>query len=378
LILLIGGGSLGWIGYRAERQSALDHDLILATASGSPERVEAMLSQGADPNAREDHNREIVWRHFLDLLLRRKLTRGFNCPLSQALAPGYPDANHLKIVRILLEHHANPNVSLLEGYPLPTRGVEGPLTKFPPDDALLTLLLEHGANPDTLDGAGTPLLMAAVYSSHLSQVQLLLDHGANPNLKAADGNTALMWAAYNLDTKTVDLLLAHRADVNSKDKNGLTALMYALINIKGSHTAAIRSLLAAGADVNVLDQKSWSPFLFALNTRADQVYPLELKEWIDHSADVRAAVPASGASRNVGVQMRLQNVGNGSSISLGATPGTTPLMFAVRCKDRELTHKILEKGADVNARDSKGNTALKLCSNAPEIRALLLRAGAHP
>ena len=132
LILLIGGGSLGWIGYRAERQSALDHDLILATASGSPERVEAMLSQGADPNAREDHNREIVWRHFLDLLLRRKLTRGFNCPLSQALAPGYPDANHLKIVRILLNITRIRMFLCLRDTHYPHAASKAPSPNFPP------------------------------------------------------------------------------------------------------------------------------------------------------------------------------------------------------------------------------------------------------
>ena len=120
-LLLLGGGSVCWLGYQAVHRSALDHELIVASAFGSPETVEALLNRGANADARESTTGEVGWRHFLDILLHRKLTGGFICPLSQALAPGEPDAAHLKIIRILLEHHANPNVPLPDGSPLPTR-----------------------------------------------------------------------------------------------------------------------------------------------------------------------------------------------------------------------------------------------------------------
>ena len=63
-------------------------------------------------------------------------------------------------------------------------------------------------------------------------------------------NPDLIRAARSRDIAAVRALLAKGADVNAKDKNGSTALM--LVASRG-HTDALRALLAAGANVNAKD-----------------------------------------------------------------------------------------------------------------------------
>src|SRR2546425_309562 len=62
-----------------------------------------------------------------------------------------------------------------------------------------------------------------------------------------DGHTELMRAALQGDTAAVKSLLAGGAEVNAKDNEGRTALMFAVTNL---HSETARELLEHGADVN--------------------------------------------------------------------------------------------------------------------------------
>jgi ankyrin repeat protein len=92
---------------------------------------------------------------------------------------------------------------------------------------IIRLLLDKGANANTIDSSGSsPLCKAA--QSHLSIVKLLIDRGANVNHQDCHGRTPLWWAAYTGSGGIVSHLLKSGADPSITDKDGKTARIVAL------------------------------------------------------------------------------------------------------------------------------------------------------
>jgi ankyrin repeat protein len=156
-----------------------------------------------------------------------------------------------ELVKMMLEHGANPNLQIKIVPPLRSlrddRGPDGVLQAGTTalaraakggDVEVVRLLLAHGANPTlpTVPGV-TPLMMAAGtgYSGRDSRgryqteeqaaeiIKLLLDAGADINQRANDGGTALHGAAGRGRNGIINLLVARHADVTIKDARGRTA-----------------------------------------------------------------------------------------------------------------------------------------------------------
>jgi ankyrin repeat protein len=335
---------------------------MVVCAKGDPERVRALLAEGADPNTRGNDAIGSPWEGFLNMLLRRQRVDEPVWPLTEELGTGLVDARRVEVVRLLLEHHANPNVTLPGGTPAiwyAVRDTQG--------DGLLTLMLQHGADPNAQDRAGTSLLMYAIYQNNMSWVRTLLDHGAKPDLANADGDTPLMWAAYQDDTEVVARLLASGVEVDHKNNRGETALMYTLANFGAGKPQDM--LLDAGADVNLQDKNGATPFLYALYTNSRSC-----AQMIAKGADVRRAVPASAANQRLDVHMEEEFGAMDAGFPLNVPVGATPLMLAARGHDPALVKALLAKGADVNAHDSKGQSALDYVDLSSDITALLQHA----
>jgi len=134
-------------------------------------------------------------------------------------------------------------------------------------EKIVKILLEGGADPniqDTVCG-WTALMMAARNSSPKrgrsseKTVKILLEGGADPNKQDENGYTALMLAAYNSSPergesseRTVEILLGGGADPDKQDIDGYTALMLAVCNSSPeggtSSEKTVEILLKAGAD----------------------------------------------------------------------------------------------------------------------------------
>ena len=365
-MFLILFGAIGWVGYRAMHKSELNHELIVAATAGEPEPVRILLDQGANPNTYEDVETGTEWRRFYNLLLPQTYYEQ-RCPLRQALMNGHLDTNRLAAVQILLEHKANPNIGQKSDRPLSLRALYDV-----PNDRLLTLFLQHGADPNTIDGSGNSMLMYAVDSGEESWVRAVLDHGGRPNLANTSGDSPLMWAAYQQNTKIVALLLAHGANVNHTNQRGLTALTYALAGSGHAQHKTLEMLIAAGADVNLPDVQGCSPFLLALTMHSP-----ESRFLLAQGGDVHTAI---SAVRMQSISVEIKTVISTTPIlkNISIESGKTPLMLAARARDIEIVRSILAKGPDVTVRDAQGKTALDYAKAAPEIRALLLQAGARP
>jgi ankyrin repeat protein len=189
-----------------------------------------LLEQGADPNIANEGG----WSPLYIATDNRNIEGG-DYPTRR------PDMDHLALIRLLLDHGADPNLRMKSS--TETRTVftnqwlrEEGATAFlraaqSGDLALMRLLLEHGADPSiATDAAVTPLMAASgigwvegvTYEWSPEQtyeaVELLLELGADINAHdTVDGRTALMGAAHKGRNDVVALLVDHGADLAAHD-----------------------------------------------------------------------------------------------------------------------------------------------------------------
>lgn len=141
---------------------------------------------------------------------------------------------------------------------------------------IIKILLEHRADPNALGYDGLAALPIATAQNHLPNMQMLLQHNANPDLRNKDGYNALM---LSIRTDTVDgmnLLLANHADCNLTDDGGHFPLMYAIALGK---TKAVERLLAAGADTHIKDKQGQTALSLAVAVGHAEITEL-LQNWI--------------------------------------------------------------------------------------------------
>ena len=94
------------------------------------------------------------------------------------------------------------------------------------------------------------LYSGATWNGHNAIIRILLAHGADPSAQNGDKDTALHWAAFQGRTSTATLLLDAGADVNSVNANRRTPLLEAA---KHGHNGMLKVLLMHGAHPNVQD-----------------------------------------------------------------------------------------------------------------------------
>ena len=100
-------------------------------------------------------------------------------------------------------------------------------------EAVTRLLRQPGAQVDARDSGGRTALMSincdpnapGFPKNSIAIAQALLSHGANVNAHDSDGMTALMWAATQHNDDLVHYLVQHGADAAARDKAGNTALI---------------------------------------------------------------------------------------------------------------------------------------------------------
>lgn len=221
-------------------------------------------------------------------------------------------------------------------------------------------------------GGSTPLMYAALYGDSDS-VRRLLAAGADPNLKNDAGATALMWAVGDLEKTR--LLVDRGANVNARSGNGRTPLMIAATH-HGS-TPVLQLLLDHGANPS-----AQSPGLFGVMTPlAEAAYASDataMHTLIARGADVKGAgVNPLGFALEANCATCIDLVIGSTSkpdLNMAMLFDTSPL------GDSSLVKSLLDRGADLNAKDPDGNTLLTMVCAAdtapPELVKFLIGHGA--
>lgn len=229
------------------------------------------------------------------------------------------------------------------------------------DTAAVRALLQQGVDVNTAEVDGTTALHWAVYRDDLEAVDLLLRGGANVRATNRYGVAPLSLAARSGNTVNgamVERLLAGGADPKTTLPSGETALMTAA---RGGNVAAVKALLAHGADVNA--REKWKGQT-ALMWAAAENHAVVVQALIDAGADLHAR----------------SNVSRALSASEPGDKGFTALLFAVRAGQIDAARTLLAAGDDVNQTLSDDTSALVLATISAQLdmAAFLLDQGADP
>ena len=209
--------------------------LHYAVAAGHLDIVRMLLARGAKPAPYAVWlTRFAIWRERADIL-------------RELIGAGMP-----------VEPHAVPRAGVLSG------GVRSALAAAGVAD-----------DPDRAEGGWPPIVFQSRgdRGGSVERVRELIERGADVNVTNHKGQTALHCAAKAGFVDIVELLLARGATVDAVDATGETPLATALRSTakdKERLLAAVRCLLAAGADRHHADKQGRTPANIASRKRDDR------------------------------------------------------------------------------------------------------------
>jgi ankyrin repeat protein len=230
---------------------------------------------------------------------------------------------------------------------------------------LATELLDLGASVDARDRFGARPLSHAARFGHLSVVDLLLARGAPIDARNVAGATALFFAIEGDRTAVAHRLIERGADVNLAGRGGVTPL--AVAAYRGNDTIT-EALLAHGADHRVLDETGKSPIVYAAAAGWFDVVALLLERNVDINAryanDLTLLMWASGPDESAPepqtIKVVRQLLDLGARIDDRDTRGRTALMIAAEGGHAGIADLLLARGADPALRDKDGKRAVDL------------------
>lgn len=208
------------------------------------------------------------------------------------------------------------------------------------------------------DGRAYTALMHAARMGQLQKLHARIQAGDDVNAADGRGVTALMLAVENRHAAVVQALVAAAAHVDAADEDRVTALMRAA---QCRSPAIARCLLAHDADANARDDLGHSAWTYAVNARNQPM--------IEALLDSRAAfdvqpggMPLLTQAAFVGdVPIMACLVDAGADVDARNASGSTALMYAVEtapARHPAAPEFLLAAGAEIDAADGEGNTAL--------------------
>ena len=379
--------------------------LYLAAVNGNADIVRRLLDAGADPNGVDAGGETVLMtaaRTGRAGALRALIERGARV---DAREPEFQQTALMiatredrgEAVGVLLAAGASPNLQTRKG---PTPAFVAPCKGTGCGSEGVGI--NRGGLPDRgrraeAKGGMTPLLYAA-RDGRLDAARRLVEAGADVELADANGIRPLLMAALNNKLDVARLLVSKGANINADDFWGRTPLWAAvehrnldMNNVEqddpkdnGVDRAPIlefiRELIAAGANVNARTRE--------LPPARRWLYSLNDVSWVDFTGQtpfLRAALSGDTTTMKLLVQ-------HGADPNLATLAGTTPLMAAAGVNwvvgqtytespqaRIDAVNLCLELGADVNAANSMGLTALLGAANrgSNEIIEILVKRGAR-
>jgi ankyrin repeat protein len=208
-------------------------------------------------------------------------------------------------------------------------------------------LVRAGANVNAANDYGvTPLTLACTNAS-APVVDALLEAGANANLAQWSGETPLMTCARTGATEAVKLLLARGADPNAHDTlHGQTPLMW---SVAEGHVDVARALIERRADVNARSRVIEMP---------DGLHATTYTKAVRFRKARGGFTPLMFAARSGDLESVKVLLAAGAHVNEGTPEDGTPLVLAIASGHEAVARYLLDHGADPNAKDGYGITAL--------------------
>lgn len=204
------------------------------------------------------------------------------------------------------------------------------------------------------------LFFCAALKNDVSRLYQLIKFGYDINTVDDRGYTALGYAAKSGNIEAVDLLIRHGADVNyiNKQWGGFSPLH------ECTSGRACRALIKAGAHVNALNWDKMTPLMCAGHFERHTVVQALLEAGAQleiRQEDGLTALMMAASNTKINFMKMLIKAGanvHQTNDSLSEDRSGTPLIFAAGVGNYEGIIELIRAGADVNARNSAGMTAL--------------------
>lgn len=341
------------------------HPLEFAIRKGSAEMAELLINYGAQVDFRSGYGETLLFH---------------------AVLP-----NDAGVAKVLLESGADVNATSFCGFtPLMYASLMG-------NEPLMEALFEGGANVNIKTPHGIQALHIAArggFDLHIelddcvsrdlmkgrsnevyfSIAKFLLENSANINAKDGDGKTALMHTVTSRNEELLSFLLESGADPNIRDKAGKTALMYSagtninsrfLSNFKKRQPQLqiFRQLLKLGSDPNIVDNNGSTALDYA--KKMDNYPAIEL---LEHSGVLKNALLSVSqlnimmfeAAQNGDANILKSSLALGADVNASDADGDTALMLSAKVGHLASMEWLIKYGCDLWMTDSNGNTALMI------------------
>lgn len=296
--------------------------------------------------------------------------------------------------------------------------------------ARISAAIAGGANPNALLIDGKACLHYLAYHGvrDADAWQALLNGGGDPSLFSEAGATPLHILSSGASNQAIAKLLLEKVPLEIRDRNGRTPLHYAAASDYWDAPKYVLMLLDAGADTGACDNEGKSPAdlakgdtkklllaaiskplsaattdLLAAISSNDEVavgaalaagadpsaVDTSAKRWGPHKNHQGVAALHVMYARDVSQAIVDRVLASGKlNINVRSADGQTPLhamlAFAEKSPWRERLAALLALGADVNAADEDGRTALwqmqqlRSYADVYELYQALVKAGANP
>ena len=244
------------------------------------------------------------------------------------------------------------------------------------------LLVNAGADPNDLLPDGMSVLVLAAYSGRGDVAEVLLEKGADPNAFGT-GYTALHAAVLKSDARLVKALLARGASPNVRMTRGtpirrdttdfnlpstLIGSTPYLLAARFLEAEMMRALAAGGADVKATMPNGTTPLMLAAGTGSS---PNEDRRGIG-TIDFGKVEPESRVLDTVKAAIEL-----GADVNAANQVGDTALHSAATLGHDTVVQWLADQGADVNVKNKRGQTPLAALLRGPA-RRNTAAAGADP
>jgi ankyrin repeat protein len=252
--------------------------------------------------------------------------------------------------------------------------------------SLIKFLFDHGGEPDKQNDIGwTPLhTSCSAGQDSIWNSAFLLHLKANIETTTKSGMTPLLLAISEDNILMVHLLLKYGANVSVSDYRGCGPLHISINSYYSYRQRDIcATLLDHGAELELLNNDNYSPFLLACASKHDSADEI-VRELQQRGADITATDNKEKSGLHLACEVEAEwrvdfLLASGANVHAEDEWDQTPLHYACKRGNASIVDLLLKCGANINARDGlRGSTPLHRASEYGRKRVveLLLKSGA--